>query len=34
MDDNIVGQGKGSWLDHIEIDGLVYWSIQHKASKW
>ena len=34
MDDGIVGQGRGSWLDHIEIDGLVYWNIQHKPTKW
>lgn len=34
MDDNVIGQGKGSWLDHLDIDGLVYWNIQYKPSKW
>lgn len=31
---NILGQGSGSWLSHLEFDGKLFWKLDYPYEKW
>ena len=30
----VVASGSGSWLDYVEFDGKLYWTIDEERQKW
>jgi len=30
----LVGEGSGSWLEYIQFDGKVYWTIEDEKPTW